>query len=358
VARNTILVVGAGFSGAVVARELAIKGYQVRVIDKKDHVAGHAYDYTNHLGIRVHKYGPHLFHTSNQKVVDWLSGFTEWVPYQHKVKAMLADGCLVTLPVNAETKAIVGEENVLDIFFRPYTKKMWGKELEELDPSIINRVPIRNDLNELYFPNDTFQALPKHGYTRLMGNILDHPNIRVELNTAFNKKEESGFAHVFSSMPIDEYFSFSLGELPYRSIKFHTLDIPSPQCYPVPSVNFTHNGPYTRLTEWKNLPEHGGHPFMTTVTFEEPCDYKDNNMQRYYPVKDVSGGNQALYKKYREQVPKHVTFIGRCGMYVYIDMHQAVSIALNTVSSFLSRSLSPERDCDRVSINFSSGLQK
>jgi len=275
-----------------------------------------------------------LFHTSNQKVVDWLSRFTEWVPYQHKVKAMLADGRLVTLPVNAETKAIVGEENVLDIFFRPYTKKMWGKELEELDPSIINRVPIRNDMNELYFPNDTFQALPKHGYTRLIENILDHPSIKVELNNAFSKQDESGFAHVFNSMPIDEYFNFELGELPYRSIKFQTFDIPSPRCYPVASINFTHNGPHTRLTEWKNLPEHGDHPFMTTVTFEEPCDYKDNEMQRYYPVKDVSGENQTLYKKYKEQIPAHVTFIGRCGMYVYIDMHQAVSSALSTANAF------------------------
>ena len=330
--KKSILVVGAGFSGAVVARELADKGYQVHVIDKKDHVAGHAFDYTNHLGIRVHKYGPHLFHTSNQKVVDWLSRFTQWTPYQHKVKAMLADGRLVTLPVNAETKAIVGEENVLDIFFRPYTKKMWGKELEELDPSIINRVPIRNDLNELYFPNDTFQALPTHGYTRLIQNVLDHPNIQVVLNQAYQPNDSAGFVHTFNSMPIDEYFKFKYGELPYRSIKFHTVDIPSPRCFPVPSINFTHDGPYTRLTEWKNLPEHGSHPYQTTLTLEEPCDYKDNDMQRYYPVKDLSGKNQALYKKYREDTPENMTFIGRCGMYVYIDMHQAVSSAISCTS--------------------------
>jgi len=332
--QRSILVVGAGFSGAVVARALAEKGYQVEVIDKKDHVAGHAYDYTNHLGIRVHKYGPHLFHTSNQKVVDWLSRFTQWTPYQHKVKAMLADGRLVTLPVNAETKAIVGEDNVLDIFFRPYTRKMWGKELEELDPSIINRVPIRDDLNELYFPNDSFQALPTHGYTRLIENMLDHPGIRVRLNTAYTPQDSAGFAHTFNSMPIDEYFGFKYGHLPYRSIKFHVVDIAAPRCYPVPSINFTHDGPYTRLTEWKNLPGHGSHPYQTTLTFEEPCDYKDNDMQRYYPVKDVSGANSALYKRYKEETPAHTTFIGRCGMYVYIDMHQAVSSALACASSY------------------------
>jgi UDP-galactopyranose mutase len=332
--QRPILVVGAGFSGAVIARELAARGYQVQVIDKKDHLAGHAYDYTNQLGIRVHKYGPHLFHTSNQKVVDWLSRFTEWVPYQHRVKAMLADGRLVTLPVNAETKAIVGEDKVLDTFFRPYTRKMWGCELEELDPSIVNRVPIREDLNELYFPNDSFQALPLHGYTRLIENMLDHPQIQVSLNTAFDQTQTSGFGHVFNSMPIDEYFGFKHGHLPYRSIRFHVVDIPSPRCYPVPSINFTHDGPYTRLTEWKNLPAHGSHPFMTTVTFEEPCDYKDNDMQRYYPVKDVSGANQALYKRYRDETPEGMTFIGRCGMYVYIDMHQAVSSALATATAF------------------------
>ena len=330
---RSILVVGAGFSGAVVARELADRGLQVEVIDQKDHVAGHAYDYTNHLGIRVHKFGPHLFHTSNQKVVDWLSRFTEWIPYQHKVKAMLADGRLVTLPVNAETQQIVGEENVLDVFFRPYTRKMWGKELEELDPSIINRVPIRNDLNDLYFPNDSFQALPRNGYTRLMENILDHPNIRVTLNTKYQHSDSNGFSHTYNSMPIDEYFDFRYGDLPYRSIKFHTLDIAAPRCYPVPSINFTHDGPHTRLTEWKNLPGHGEHPHMTTLTFEEPCDYKDNDMQRYYPVKDISGKNVALYKRYRAETPEHMTFIGRCGMYVYIDMHQAVSSALRTASS-------------------------
>jgi UDP-galactopyranose mutase len=336
--RRSILVVGAGFSGAVVARELAERGYEVKVIDKKAHVAGHAYDFVNHLGIRVHKYGPHLFHTSNQKVVDWLSRFTEWIPYQHRVKAMLADGRLVTLPVNAETKAIVGEENVIDTFFRPYTKKMWGKDLEELDPSIINRVPIRNDLNELYFPNDTFQALPKHGYTRLMENILDHENISVELNTGYDRILSDGFDHTFNSMPIDEYFDFKYGDLPYRSIKFHTLDLPTPRCYTVPSINFTHSGPYTRLTEWKNLPGHGEHSFMTTVTFEEPCDYKENDMQRYYPVKDVSGTNIELYKRYREETPSNMTFIGRCGMYVYIDMHQAVSSALAVASVAMENS--------------------
>jgi len=332
-----ILVVGAGFSGAVIARELAEAGFIVEVVDKKAHVGGHAYDYLNSLGIRVHKYGPHLFHTSNRKVVDWLSRYTQWTPYAHRVKAMLANGRLVTLPVNAETTSIVGKENVLDIFFRPYSKKMWGLELELIDPSIIDRVPIRDDLNELYFPNDDFQALPKFGYDGLFNNILDHPNIRVSLNTDYGVVNPRLFGHVFNSMPIDEFFDFRLGELPYRSIRFHTLDLAVPRLFPVAQVNFTHDGPHTRVTEWKNLPGHGDHSFLTTLTFEEPCCYKENNFERYYPVKDISGVNLKLYKDYRALTPENMTFIGRCGQYVYIDMHQAVSSALAVAKSFLDQ---------------------
>ena len=175
------LIVGAGFSGAVIARELAEAGHSVRVIEKRNHVAGNAYDYTNEHGIRVHEYGPHLFHTNNKEVYDYLGKFTEWVPYHHKVKALLEDGRYATLPVNRETKAMVGEENVLDIFFRPYTKKMWGMELDELNPEIINRVPIRDDDNDLYFPNDAYQAMPKDGYTAMVQSMLAHANIQVML---------------------------------------------------------------------------------------------------------------------------------------------------------------------------------
>ena len=180
------LVVGAGLSGCVVARELAKAGHLVDVIDKRDHVAGNAYDYENEHGIRVHKYGPHLFHTNNEDVFKWLSHFTDWVEYRHKVKAQLSDGQYVTLPVNRETKDIVGEENVLDVFFRPYTKKMWGVELDQLNPDIINRVPIRDDYNEEYFPNDKIQYMPRHGYTKMVENILTHHNIHVYLQTEYS----------------------------------------------------------------------------------------------------------------------------------------------------------------------------
>jgi len=169
----------------------------------------------------MHQYGPHLFHTNNKKVYDFLSQYTEWVEYKHKVKAQLADGRYVTLPVNKETKEIVGEENVLDIFFRPYTKKMWGKELEELDPSIINRVPIRDDDNEYYFPNDEYQALPKDGYTDLIVNMLNHENIDCYVGQRFMKWMEDGHP-VAKGQEENEPFSRS-GQRPKTTQQAYTF---------------------------------------------------------------------------------------------------------------------------------------
>ena len=330
-----ILVVGAGFSGVTIARLLAEAGHKIMVIDQRPHVAGNAFDYTNELGIRIHQYGPHLFHTNNKKVYDFLGQFTEWVEYKHKVKAQLDDGRYVTLPVNRETKEIVGEENVIDTFFRPYTLKMWGKTIEELDPSILKRVPVRDDDNEYYFPNDEYQALPKHGYTAMIESMLDHDNIDCYVGQHFMKWMENDVDHVFNSMPIDEYFNFEHGKLPYRSIKLHNIVLPMAKNLPTATVNFTHDGPFTRVTEWKNLPEHGENDKYTVVTFEEPCDYEDNNMERYYPVKDIDGDNRKTYEKYKTMVPENVTFIGRCGQYVYIDMHQAVNSAIATAEKFI-----------------------
>jgi len=330
-----ILVVGAGLAGVTVARELAEAGLRVHVIDRRSHIAGNAYDEVNALGIRVHRYGPHIFHTNNERVVAWLSRFTAWIPYKHKVKALLADGQLVTLPVNRETKDIVGEANVIDTFFRPYTRKMWGLDIEQLSPDILNRVPIRDDLNEYYFPDDAFQAMPEHGYTAMVANVLDHPGISVALDTPFDRSMESEYAHVFNSMPIDEYHGFAHGELPYRSIRFQVFDFPTARLFPVATVNFTHSGPHTRVTEWKNFPGHGQNPAFTTLTFEEPCDYRDNHLERFYPVKDLAGANREIYKRYAAIPAPNMTFIGRCGLYAYLDMHQAVSSALATARRFL-----------------------
>lgn len=329
------LVVGAGFSGAVVARELAEAGCAVEIIETRNHVAGNAYDYINSHCIRVHKYGPHLFHTNNKKVYDYLGRFTEWVPYKHKVKALLGDGRFVTLPVNRQTRDIVGDDNIIDVFFRPYTKKMWGMEIEELNPDIVNRVPVRDDDNEFYFPDDYFQAMPKYGYTNMVENILDHKNIQLSLNTPYEKKMNLSHNYVFNSMPIDQYFDFKYGYLPYRSICFETVTLPIPVALPSTTVNFTHDGPQTRVTEWKNIPCHGFNKYNTTLTFETPCCYTDNNFERYYPVKDADGVNRALYQKYKKEHSGNVIFIGRCGLYAYLDMHQAVNSALSTARTFL-----------------------
>ena len=332
---SKILVVGAGFAGAVIARELAEAGHKITVIDQRDHIAGNCYDYTNEHGIRIHKYGPHIFHTNNKEVVDWVSQFSEWTPYQHKVKAILKDGRYVTLPVNKETKEIVGEENIIDTFIRPYTKKMWDKDIEELDPSIFQRVPIRDDMNELYFPNDEYQMMPTHGYTSIFESIFAHENIIVKLGVKYDAANEKFFDFIFNSMPIDQYFDYCHGELPYRSLRFHNVDLPIPSILPVPCVNFTHNGPYTRMTEWKNFPNHGENDSMTSLTYEEPCDYKDNNFERYYPVKDLEGKNRDIYKMYRDMTPSNMEFIGRCGLYSYLDMHMAIASSLAVAKRYM-----------------------
>lgn len=332
-----ILVVGAGLAGATIAREMAEAGHDIHIIESRDHIAGNAYDY-NVNGVLIHKYGPHLFHTKNSKVFKYLSKFTEWVPYKHKVKALLKDGTYVTLPVNKETSEIVGIENIVNTFFRPYSKKMWGVDIEDLDPSIINRVPIRDDDNEYYFPNDKYQALPKKGYTAMVEKMLRHKNIKINLNCNFNKSMEEHFNLVFNSMPIDEYYEFCHGHLPYRSIKFHNQIVWMPYALPCGTINFTHNDSFTRVTEWKRLPNSKVNPgtgeASTVLTYEEPCDYRNNNMQRYYPVKDLAGENQKLYKMYKDIKNDKVVFIGRCGMYQYLDMDQVVNQTLRLVKDY------------------------
>jgi UDP-galactopyranose mutase len=332
-----ILVVGAGLTGATIARELADAGYEVVVVDRREHVAGNAYDYTNEYGIRVHRYGPHLFHTNNRRVWDYLSRFTDWITYEHRVKAQLADGGFVTFPPNAETIEQVGKDNILDVFYRPYSRKMWGKELEELNPDIVNRVPGRTDLEDRYFPNDAYQGLPVNGYTAMVTEMLNHPAINLRLNYTVAKNEYANYGHVFTAESIDEYYDNCYGMLDYRSIRFTNHHLPLSKVFPVGQVNFTNDLKYTRACEWRNFPGHGGDKW-TTLTFEEPCDFKDNDYERYYPVNDTT--NRDRYNQYRqlhETQNSDVTFVGRCGQYVYIDMHQAVNSALQIATRFIQK---------------------
>jgi UDP-galactopyranose mutase len=400
--QKRVLVVGAGFAGGVVARELAEAGWKVLVIDKRNHIAGNAYDYINEHGIRVHKYGPHLWHGNSDAAQEWASRFTEWVPYKHWVEAMLPNGKMVPLPINRKTistvfggipmspedmkspesqiaaveefmaekridikpeditnsrehvEASVGKE-LCELFFAPYTKKMWGMDLSDLPASVAARIPTKTDDDPFYFPKDKHQCLPAEGYTKMFERIFDHENITVKLNTSREElpqyarggfvvsiSEEwanASFDEVFTAEPIDTYYNCDLGELPWRSIKCHVFDVPLQKALSAPVVNFTHDGPFTRVTEWKQLPAHGGNPYWTTLTVEEPCDYRDNDMERYYPVKTSHevDPNRELYKQYRARAKRDgIHFIGRCGRYVYTDMQPCVNSTLAQVRKFLA----------------------
>jgi UDP-galactopyranose mutase len=374
--KNSILVVGAGFAGAVYARTLAERGYEVSVIDKRPHVAGNAYDVVDATGTRVHRYGPHLFHTSNRRVVEWLSRFAHLEHYEHKVEALLADGRCVPLPINrrtinevfglrldrpdavrvflqtqAEPRAVIRSAadhlvsqigvTLTNLFFRPYTRKMWGLELEELDAAVVKRIPLRYDDEVRYFPDDTYQLLPRDGYTETFNVILDHPRIVVLLGTRFDPAMLAGYAHCFNSMPIDEFFQFDEGALPYRSIRFHHVEVPaSYERGHTAVVNFTDDGPLTRETDWSRLPGHAAPASRRrTVTREEPCDYRDNDFERYYPIKTSDGRQEATYRSYKKRAEAlgKMTFIGRCGTYQYLDMHQVINQSLVGAQAWLDQ---------------------
>jgi UDP-galactopyranose mutase len=368
-----ILIVGCGFAGAVLARELAERGFGIDVIDKRDHIGGNAYDSVDDNGIRVHRYGPHLFHTNNKRVVDWITRFGVFVPYEHRVQALLPDGRCVPLPVNRQTinavfdmdlpdaasvaaflasmaKDIADPANagdylqsrigtvLTDLFFRPYTRKMWQMELEDMDASVVKRIPLRDDDEDRYFPGDAYQIMPRDGYTRVFENILDHCGISVTLSTAFSVDMTSGYRHCFSSMPIDEYYDFRFGPLPYRSIRFHHESVPAEQALgEAPTINFTDDGRFTRVTDWSRLPNHATQAgSFKTLTREEPCDYTENHHERYYPMKTSDGRYQKIYQRYKEIAAsqQEMTFIGRCGMYQYLDMHQVINQSLTEASRF------------------------
>lgn len=387
---RAILVVGAGLAGAVHARSLAEAGLRVDVIDRRPHVAGNAYDEVGPDGIRVHRYGPHLFHTANRGVLEWIGRFATWVPYTHRVRGLLPCGSLVPMPINLDTINIVfglalADEvaarahlarvavpteraanaaeylaaqigvTLRDLFFRPYTRKMWAMDLEELDAAVVKRLPLRFDRTDTYFPANETQVMPRDGYADFVSNILDHRNISVSLATGFDHAMLASADHCFASMPIDEFYDFCEGALPYRSIRFHHRAEPLPGAAGVwgphegesfSVVNFTDTGPFTRETAWHRLPHHVHRATgRATITREEPCDYRDNDLERYYPVKTADGSNEAIYGRYRtlaEGDRQRVTFIGRCGTYRYLDMDQVINQSLAGADRWLrARDLAP-----------------
>jgi UDP-galactopyranose mutase len=368
-----ILIVGAGFAGAVYARELAEAGFEVDVIDKRDHIGGNCYDYTHACGVRVHRYGPHLFHTSNMRVVDWVSRFTDWLPYEHRVVAQLPDNRFAPMPVNLNTvnavfntdlkcseevttflasRAIVRDPvisaedhlfatigpELTNLFFRPYTQKMWAMDLSETDAAVVRRLQIRTDHETRYFPNDTFQAMPIDGYTALFRNIFSHDRIAVRLHENFRRGMEFTYDACFNSMPIDEYFDFEYGELPYRSLRFYLCQQVRTRAPSYATINYTHSGPQTRETWWHNIAGHDQTKGPIVLkTIEEPCDYKENNLERFYPVKTSDGRYDRVYKRYAAKKVDgfDMNFIGRCGTYQYLDMHQVINQSLFTVHKWL-----------------------
>jgi UDP-galactopyranose mutase len=225
-----------------------------------------------------------------------------------------------------------------DLFFRPYTRKMWGLELEEMDASVVQRLPIRFDTNDFYFPADRHQALPTDGYTALFEKILAHPAIRIELSADYCHGAEAAYDFCFNSMAIDEFFDYELGELPYRSLRFHHRAVAVWDDQPFSVRNYTDTGKFTREVWWHCLPRHlAQETGRRTVTIEEPCDYRDNANERYYPVKTADGRYQALYQEYRglaEKLP-NMAFIGRCGTYQYLDMDQVINQSLAGVRRWL-----------------------
>jgi UDP-galactopyranose mutase len=355
------LVVGAGFAGSVIAERLASQhDAHVLVIDKRPHVAGNAYDHLDEAGILIHQYGPHIFHTNSDEIVDYLSQFTAWRAYEHKVLAEVR-GQLVPIPINrttlnmlfgldlqtdeeaaaylasrAETVAeirtsedvvinAVGRE-LYELFFQGYTRKQWGIDPSGLDKAVTARIPTRTNTDDRYF-GDKHQVMPRDGYTAMFNRMLDHPNIDVLLSTDYKDVlGEVDAGHIVFTGPIDEYFGFRFGKLPYRSLRFEHKVLEQENFQAVAVVNYPNpQVPYTRITEYKHLTGQQ-HPTRTSITYEYPSAEGDP----YYPIPRPE--NQELFKKYEALADstQNVTFVGRLATYRYYNMDQVVGQALAT----------------------------
>lgn len=350
------LIVGAGFAGSVLAERLASQeNKKVLIVDKRNHIAGNAYDHYNNEGILVHKYGPHIFHTNSKAVFDYLSQFTEWRPYEHRVLASV-DGQLVPIPINLDTlnklyglnltsfevdsffnskaediNPIITSEDVVvskvgrelyEKFFRNYTRKQWGMDPSELDKTVTSRVPVRNNRDDRYF-SDIYQAMPLHGYTAMFEKMLDHPNIKVMLNTDYHEIIDIiPYKEMIYSGPVDEYFDFKYGKLPYRSLEFKHETHHKQQHQPVAVVNYPNEHPFTRITEFKHLT--GQQHLNTAIVYEYPKAEGDP----YYPVPRPE--NAQIYNKYKKLADETsgVHFVGRLATYRYYNMDQVVAQAL------------------------------
>jgi UDP-galactopyranose mutase len=362
--------VGAGFAGSVLAERLANEaGKKVLLLDRRSHIGGNAYDFYDDHGLLIHKYGPHIFHTNSPDVFNYLSKFTRWRPYEHKVLAYVT-GKLLPIPINLDTVnklygfnftseqlaeyfAGIGEKvetirtsedvvvsqvgrDLYEKFFRGYTRKQWGVDPSQLDKSVTSRIPVRTNQDDRYF-GDEFQYMPLHGYTRMFENMLDNKNIHILLNTDF--REVEGFVpykELIFTGPVDEYFNFCYGKLPYRSLQFKHVTLNEEWHQPVAVVNFPNDHAYTRVTEYKHLT--GQKSDRTSITYEFPSAEGDP----YYPIPRPE--NAELYRKYQalaEDLP-HVHFAGRLGTYRYYNMDQVVAQALTLYKKLALRTSATE----------------
>lgn len=350
------LIVGAGFAGSVLAERLANgSGKKVLLCDKRPHIAGNAYDFYNEEGILVHKYGPHIFHTNSKEVFDYLGNFTQWREYQHHVLACV-DGRLVPIPINLDTinelyglnlTAFEVEEFLAKLaepvehirtsedvviskigrelyqkFFRGYTRKQWGLDPSELDASVTARVPTRTNRDRRYF-TDTFQAMPKHGYTKMFEKMLDNPNVKIMLNCDYREIiEEIEFREMIYTGPVDAFFDYAYGKLPYRSLEFKHETHDTEQFQIAPVINYPNEQAYTRITEFKYLT--GQEHRKTSIVYEYPKAEGDP----YYPIPRPE--NAEVYRKYEAlaDAEEGVYFVGRLATYKYYNMDQIVAQAL------------------------------
>ena len=354
------LIVGAGYAGSVLAERLASQhGARILLIDRRPHVGGNAYDEPNEDGILYHKYGPHIFHTNSDQVVEYLSKFTEWRPYEHRVLAVVRDR-QVPIPINRTTlnelfdldletdedaaeylasraepvEDIQTSEDVVvnavgrelyELFFQGYTRKQWGLDPSELDKSVTARIPTRTNTDDRYF-TDSFQAMPANGYTAMFERMLASPLIEIRTGVDFRDvRDEVDAGHIIYTGPIDEYFDFRFGKLPYRSLKFDHQTLGQEQFQQTGTVNYpSEDVPFTRISEYKHLT--GQKAPVTTITYEYPSAEGDP----YYPIPRPE--NQELFKRYEAlaDATGDVTFVGRLATYRYYNMDQIVGQALAT----------------------------
>lgn len=365
--KKKIAVIGAGFSGAVIAHEAAKAGYELDVFDARDHVAGNCHTERDaETDVMVHAYGPHIFHTSNEKVWKYIQQFGEFMPFVNRVKT-ITGGRVFSLPINLLTinqffgktfnpreaeafLASIGDQSISDpqtfeeqalrfvgqdlyeAFFKGYTTKQWGMHPSELPASILRRLPVRFNYDDNYYPSK-YQGMPRDGYTAIVQKMLDHPNIALHLNTRMSRADASGYDQVFYSGPIDAWFNYSEGRLGYRTLDFvterHDGDYQGNAVINYGDVDV----PYTRISEHKHFSPWESHE--RTLIFKEYSRYCEENDTPYYPIRLAREKTQLRQYIEKAQQERNITFVGRLGTYRYLDMHVTIAEALDVVERFL-----------------------